>query len=85
MTELTTEQREAYLAVKLDQTLAVKEAGTASFIQWCLKQTNGLSAFNPAVAEINSLAIGGLGSRKMDDDQKIVIMQKLEKAGVKLF
>lgn len=82
---LTTEDREKYLEVKLDSTLSIKDAGTASFIQWCLKKTNGLPAYSPAVAEVNSLSMGGLGSRKMDDDQKIVIMQKLEKAGVKIF
>jgi hypothetical protein len=85
MINLSSEQIDRYLAIQIDSTMTVKGAGYASFMQWCLKKTNGLPAFNPIVSEITQVASGGILSKHLSPESKIDFLLKLEKAGVNLF
>jgi hypothetical protein len=81
MDNITNEEIERYLAVKIDSTITVKDADAPSFVRWLLRLANGLTSFNSTVSEIGMMARGYPG-KKMDDMAKIMWMKKLEAIGV---
>ncbi len=72
-----------YLDIKIDANITVKEAGGAAFIQWVLKEVSKANLVNSNEAvELNALANFYPGAT-MSDDEKIKIIEKMVKAGIK--
>lgn len=83
MTELTVEQRNALLDIKIDATITVREALATQLIGWALNKINNLNTYDAEVQSITNLAVMHPG-RIMSDDTKIEILQKLQRLGVEL-
>ena len=64
--------------------MTLREASTFSFLQWVGNKINGVPAFTVEAVELSMLVNNPPMSRKMSDDQKLQIINKLLKLNVKI-
>lgn len=62
----------------------LKDMSAFSFLQWIALKLNNIDRYNPEVNELTLLVQNPPMSRTMSDDQKILLIRKLQKLNVEI-